>query len=100
MSPPKRGRMPDPLEGTLRRLVADEVGDFVRHAEAEGRTSPTEVDQRQMARAILQRELTRRSREALRLGEDLLDPAAEHDLIERVLASAFSVLPPLEQYLA
>ena len=92
--------MPDQLEATLRRLVADEVGDFVRHAEAEGRAVPSEVDQRQMARAILQRELTRRSREALRLGEDLLDPAAEHDLIERVLASAFSVLPQLEQYLA
>ncbi|MEY2422045.1 MAG: hypothetical protein QOI95_2112 [Acidimicrobiaceae bacterium] len=92
--------MPEQLEATLRRLVADEVGDFVRHAEAEGRVVPSEVDQRQMARAILQRELTRRSREALRLGEDLLDTATEHELIERVLASAFSVLPQLEQYLA
>ena len=85
--------MLDELEFGLRRVVADEIGDYLNRATDEGRRVPDELDQRQMARAILRRELDNRSKAALRLGESPLTADDEDVLLERVLATAFSAAP-------
>ena len=91
--------MIDELESTLRRVVADEIGDFMSRAAQDGRQVPDEVDQKQMAIAILQRELDSRSRAALRHG-DLQLTADEEDRITRtVLETAFSAAPFLDRFL-
>lgn len=92
--------MLDELEEGLRRIVADEVGDYVTRASSEGRRIPDEMDQRQMASAILRRELDLRARAALRLGEPQLSAEEEDLAIERVLTSAFSAAPGLDALLA
>ena len=74
--------MLDELEATLRRTVADEIGDYLARASDEGRRLPDELDQQQMARAILRRELDNRSRTALRLGESPLSADDEDTLLE------------------
>ena len=91
--------MIDELESKLRRVVADEIGDFMSRAAQDGRQVPDEVDQKQMAIAILQRELDTRSRAALRHG-DLQLTADEEDRITRtVLETAFSAAPFLDRFL-
>ena len=91
--------MLDELEFGLRRVVADEIGDYLNRATDEGRRVPDELDQRQMARAILRRELDNRSKAALRLGESPLTADDEDVLLERVLATAFSAAPGLDALL-
>lgn len=91
--------MVDDLERALRRTVADEIGTYLAEASADGRPVPDELDQRQMARAILRRELDNRSRAALRIGESPLTAEQEDILLERVLASAFSAAPELDHLL-
>ncbi|MFZ6003067.1 MAG: CpaF family protein [Actinomycetota bacterium] len=91
--------MLDELEATLRRTVADEIGDYLARASDEGRRVPDELDQQQMARAILRRELDNRSKAALRLGESPLSADDEDTLLERVLATAFSAAPGLDALL-
>ncbi|HRD99993.1 MAG TPA: ATPase, T2SS/T4P/T4SS family [Ilumatobacteraceae bacterium] len=88
--------MLDDVERTLRRTVADEIGSYLSNASADGRPLPDELDQRQMARAILRRELDNRSRAALRTGESPLTADQEDILLERVLATAFSPAPELD----
>ena len=78
------------VEVTLRRLVADEIGDYLRRCSDEGRRPPDEADQRQMARAIVRRELDVRARTALRLGEPQISEVEEDEITESVLAAAFS----------
>jgi pilus assembly protein CpaF len=89
----------DELELGLRRVVADEIGDYLTRATDEGRRVPDDMDQRQMARAILRRELDNRSKAALRLGETPLSADDEDLLLERVLATAFSAAPGLDALL-
>jgi len=89
----------DELESALRRTVADEIGDYLGQATEAGRRMPDELDQQQMARAILRRELDNRSRAALRLGESPLAAEEEDSLLERVLATAFSAAPGLDALL-
>jgi len=89
----------DELELGLRRVVADEIGDYLTRATDEGRRVPDDMDQRQMARAILRRELDNRSKAALRLGESPLSADDEDVLLERVLATAFSAAPGLDALL-
>lgn len=91
--------MLDELEPGLRRVVADEIGDYLSRATDEGRRVPDEMDQRQMARAILRREFDNRSKAALRLGEPPLSADEEDALLERVLATAFSAAPGLDALL-
>ena len=91
--------MLDELELGLRRIVADEIGDYLTRATDEGRRVPDDMDQRQMARAILRRELDNRSKAALRLGESPLSADDEDVLLERVLATAFSAAPGLDALL-
>lgn len=55
-------RMIDEVEVGLRRIVADEIGDYLSRAASDGRRVPDELDQRQMARAILRRELDERAK--------------------------------------
>lgn len=92
--------MLDDLERSLRRIVADEIGSYLNHAAADGRPLPDEMDQRQMAQAILRRELDSRSRAALRIGETPLTTEQEDILLERVLAEAFSAAPEIDRLLA
>jgi len=87
------------LEVTLRRVVADEIGAYLANASDAGRRAPDEIDQRQMAQAILRREFDSRSRAALRLGETPLSPDDEDAILERVLATAFSAAPGLDALL-
>ena len=91
--------MLDELEPGLRRVVADEIGDYLTRAADEGRRVPDEMDQRQMGRAILRRELDNRSKAALRLGDPPLSADDEDVLLERVLATAFSAAPGLDALL-
>ena len=87
------------LEATLRRVVADEIAEQRRRAESSTTAGSFDaVDQRQMARAILNRELDLRAREAMRLGEQPLTDGERTELMERVLAQAFSALPGLERF--
>jgi Flp pilus assembly CpaF family ATPase len=90
----------DELEAGLRRIVADEIGDYLTRASEDGRRMPDEIDQQQMARAILRRELDARAKAALRLGERPLSADEEDSLLERVLATAFSAAPGLDRLLA
>jgi pilus assembly protein CpaF len=87
------------LETQLRRLVADEIGTLMNRAVAEGRPVPDEVDQQQMARAILRRELDNRARTALRLGESTLTTADEDRVVETVVAQAFSATADIDRLL-
>lgn len=87
------------LEGELRRIVAAEVTEQCRTAENAGRDLDL-MDQRQVARAVLQRELDRSEEEGLRLGRQPMPPGDRHDLMERVLTQVFSPLPGLEGFLA
>lgn len=91
--------MLDEVEAGLRRIVADEIGDYLARANTDGRRVPDEIDQRQMARAILRRELDHRAKAALRVGEPPLSPEEEDLLLERVLATAFSAAPGLDRLL-
>lgn len=91
--------MLDELELGLRRIVADEIGDYLTRATDEDRRVPDDMDQRQMGRAILRRELDNRSKAALRLGETPLSADDEDVLLERVLATAFSAAPGLDALL-
>lgn len=91
--------MPEGLESGLRRLVADEIGDYLARAAADGRPVPDVLDQQQMARAILRRELDSRSRAALRVGEVPLSAEEEDEVLERVLETAFSASPGLDRLL-
>ena len=91
--------MLDELAASLRRTVADEIGEYLGRSSDAGSRVPDELDQQQMARAILRRELDARSRAALRLGESPLSADEEDMLLERVLATAFSAAPGLDALL-
>ena len=91
--------MIDQLEIELRRLVADEIGTLMNRAVAESRPIPDEMDQQQMARAILRRELDARSRTAIRVGEISLTPAEEDLIVDHVLAQAFSATADIDRLL-
>jgi pilus assembly protein CpaF len=85
------------LAGALRRVVADEVAEQ-RSSKAAGSDGLDALDQRQMARAVLNRELDLRAREALRLGEQPLSDAERVELVEDVMSQVFSALPGLERF--
>ena len=87
------------LESRLRRVVADEIGDYMSRAAADGRALPSEMDQQQMASAILRRELDQRSVAAMRHGEQPLTPDEEDLISDQVLETAFSVAPGLDRLL-
>jgi Flp pilus assembly CpaF family ATPase len=87
------------LVTTLRRVVADEIEEQQRDAESDGLGPIGEMDQRQMARAILNRELDLRAREAMRLGGQPFTDAERTELVDQVLAQAFSALPGLERFI-
>lgn len=89
----------DRVEAALRRRVADEIGDYLRRCTEEGRRPPDETDQRQMARAIVRRELDERARTALRLGEAQLSEVEEDEITDAVLAAAFSTAPAIDRLL-
>jgi Flp pilus assembly CpaF family ATPase len=92
--------MPDPqlVETALRRIVADEIAEQQRLSTKDGERLAL-IDQRQIARAILNRELDLRSREAMRLGEQPMTAAERQDVTDRVLAQVFSALPGLERFI-
>ena len=87
------------LESRLRRVVADEIGDYMSKAAADGRALPSEMDQQQMASAILRRELDQRSVAAMRHGEQPLTPDEEDLISDQVLETAFSAAPGLDRLL-
>lgn len=91
--------MTNELENTLRRIVADEIGDYISNAAAEGRPMPDELDQRQMAKSVLRRELDRRSKTAMRLGEQPLTTDEEDRITTEVLETAFSASPAIDRLL-
>lgn len=83
----------------MRRRVADEIGEFLRRCAEDGRRPPDDTDQRQMARAIVRRELDQRARAALRLSEPQLSEIEEDEITEAVLAAAFSTAPAIDRLL-
>jgi pilus assembly protein CpaF len=89
----------DELEMRLRRVVADEIGSLMNRAVTTGKAVPNELDQQQMARAILRRELDRRAQMAMRVGELPLNTSDEEAIFERVLASAFSATADIDRIL-
>ncbi len=91
--------MIDELELQLRRVVADEISSYMNRAVTAGRPVPDEDDQDQMARAILKREMERRTQAALRVGELPLSAGDEQAIFERVMASAFSATAEIDRML-
>jgi Flp pilus assembly CpaF family ATPase len=83
---------------SLRRLVADEIAQQQRLASEAAGGVLDGADQRQMARAIVNRELDLRAREALRLGTQPPTDAERTELTRQVLAQTFSPLPGLEMF--
>jgi len=90
----------DLLEEELRRLVALEVGEFVAGASHDGRPLPDGLDQRQMATAIVRRELDARARRAVQAGEAPMSTEHEALLVDRVVNTAFSPTRGLDPLLA
>jgi Flp pilus assembly CpaF family ATPase len=88
------------LRTTLRSVVADEVTEQRRRAKASDREPLSGLDERQMARAILNRELDLRASEAVRLGEQPLSTGDRADVVEEVISLVFSPLPRLEKFTA
>lgn len=91
--------MIEQLVQELRRKVVDEIGNHVAHVESQGRPPPSEVDRRQMARAILQRELDVIDKARLRQGQVPPSRAERIDVIDAVMESVFQILPGLDRYL-
>lgn len=90
----------DPLyEERLRQTVVAEIGEQQRRAEEDGRSLDV-VDQRQIARAVLQRELDLRDRAALAAGELPTPEAERSEIADRVLSQVFSTMPGLERFFA
>lgn len=83
----------------LRRRVADELGAYLHRCSQEGRRQPDELDQRQMARAIIRRELDEMAKDSLHRGGRPLSEPEEQEITAAVLAAAFSVSPALERLL-
>ncbi len=96
------GHRPDDhrLSTSLRRVVADEIAEQRRLARADGGDQLDGIDERQMARAVLNRELDLRAREALRLGEQPLADTERAELVEEVISQVFSPLPGLDRFTA
>ncbi len=91
--------MSEQFEATMRRTVADEIGAYLARCETEGRPLPDETDRRQMARAVLRRELDVHFKAAHQRGQPWMTPDEEDRLIEVVMTSVFSVMPGLDRYL-
>lgn len=86
-------------ESRLRRLVADELARHEGTTDDEASKQLCDLDRRQLARAILQREIELHAREHLRSGYAPPPEAERHALVERVLAQVFSSVPGLEGFL-
>jgi pilus assembly protein CpaF len=86
------------LEGELRQVVANEIAEQQARAE-EGSRALDVVDQRQIARAVLRRELDLHAREALRQGQLPLPDGEREDLANRVMTQVFTSLPGLEAFI-
>jgi pilus assembly protein CpaF len=84
----------------LRRIVAVEVGAETARREQQGLPPLDQMDRKQMAQAILRRELDGQWRAAQQRGELSLTPEQENRIIEAVLAGLFSQLPGLDVHLA
>ena len=99
--PDSNGHRPNDqrLSATLRRLVADEIAEQRRLARADGQERLADLDERQMARAVLNREMDLRVREALRLGEQPLADPERAELVEDVISQVFSPLPGLDRFM-
>jgi Flp pilus assembly CpaF family ATPase len=90
----------DPIAEQLRRIVVGEIGEEVARREQQGLAPLDAADRRQMALAILQRELDAQWRAAKQRGELARTPDEEARIVESVVAGLFSQLPGLEAYLA
>jgi pilus assembly protein CpaF len=88
------------LSASLRRVVADEISEQRRLARADSGDRLDDLDERQMARAVLNREMDLRVRESLRLGEQPLADPERAELIEEVISQVFSPLPGLDRFAA
>lgn len=88
------------LDNELRRVIAHELAQQRNAREAQGDATLDELDQQQLARAVLQRELDRQAHAALRLGDQPPNNAERTELVERVLGQVFSNLPGLDRFLA
>jgi pilus assembly protein CpaF len=84
----------------LRAIVAREVADEVARREQQDLAPLDAEDRRQMALAILRRELDAQWRAAKEHGELGLTPEEENTVSGAVLAGLFSQLPGLEEHLA
>jgi pilus assembly protein CpaF len=88
------------LAATLRQTVAAEIAaqrNLARTGEGPGLD---EVDERQVARAVLHRELDMRTREALGQGRQPLADGERISLVDEVMSQVFSALPGLERFVA
>jgi Flp pilus assembly CpaF family ATPase len=90
----------DLIAEQLRRIVVGEIGEEVARREQQGLAPLDAADRRQMALAILQRELDAQWRAAKQRGELARTPDEEARLVESVVSGLFSQLPGLEAYLA
>jgi pilus assembly protein CpaF len=88
------------VAAALRHVVADEIAEQRRLARAGDGPGIDVMDERQIARASLNRELDRRAREALGRGERPLPDAERLALVDEVMAQVFSPFAGLERFTA
>jgi Flp pilus assembly CpaF family ATPase len=88
------------LVSRLRRQVSLLISDEVDRREREGLAPLDDVDRRMMAEAEVRRRLTEHWRTLSQRGETPLTPEEEAEVADAVLASVFSALPGLDEYLA
>jgi Flp pilus assembly CpaF family ATPase len=84
----------------LRRIARNEVGTEVERRESADLAPMTAEDREVMARSILRRELKDQWQAAAQRGGLTLTPGEEAEVTEAVVASLFSALPGLDEYLA
>jgi Flp pilus assembly CpaF family ATPase len=81
-------------------MVAEAIAERRRLARNHDANGLDRLDERQMARALLQRELDLRARESLRLGDQPLSDPERIGLVEDVISQVFSPLPGLDRFMA
>ena len=84
----------------VRRQVALLIGDEVNRRERQGLDALDDIDRRMMADAEIRRALTEDWRTRSQRGEAPLTRDQEEGIAEAVIASVFSALPGLDEYLA
>lgn len=87
------------LAVALRQVVADELAERRRQARTGAAAALDPLDERQLARAVLERELNSHGAEALRHNALPLSEGERVELVDDVISQVFSPLPGLDRFM-